>query len=138
MGLRSQYGPAPGAKGGRPVYDAAGATFPDFLRMERMELAALMDVIREPLVLHVYMLLRAFCEWKTGEFLGNYQTLEAWCTPPKNPAGRTVPGPTRKQVIRAVKVLEDCHLVTRGLKNEEQGQLRLKLTALAPAKKPRS
>ena len=135
MGLRSQYGPAAGASGGREPLETT-LYVPDFLRLDRAELFTLLQQIREPLVSHVFLLVLANCVFETGEFLGSYARLISLSTPEREGPGRKVIRPTMKQMRRAVDVLVDMHLLRRGLKNEEQGQLRLRATPRKEARKP--
>ena len=98
---------------------------PDFLRLDRVELAALLNKLRDPLAVHTYLLLLVQMSYTQGEFLGGYARLMELMTPPPPERGRSKPGPTYKQVRTAVDDLIAVGLVTRGDQNESQGQLRL-------------
>lgn len=108
---------------------------PDFLRLTRDELQSLLNKLRDPIALHTYMLLLTQMVYTEGEFLGGYARLMELMTPPAPERGKRREGPTYKQVRRAVDDLIAVGLVTRGDKNEEQGQLRL---FMAPRGKPKA
>jgi hypothetical protein len=98
-------------------------------------LQTLLNKLRDPLAVHTYLLLLTQMVYTDGEFLGGYARLMELMTPPAPERGRRRDGPTYKQVRRAIDDLITCGLVTRGVKNEEQGQLRL---FLAPRGKPKA
>lgn len=124
MGARSQYGPAAGAKGGAAPRLAA-LDVPSYIRLDKAELHCLFAMLRDPLVGHVYLLLCMNSVFATGEFLGSYARLMDLCTPPEPEKGRRRPGPTYKQLRRAVDDLVAIGLAFRGQHNAEQGQLRI-------------
>lgn len=126
MRARSQYGPAAGAPGGAAPRLAKLHT-PQFLRLDQGELQTLLDVLRDPLVTQVFLLMQAFSDFRTGEFLGTYARLMDLCTPPAPERGRRRSGPTYKQLRRAVDDLVAIGLARRGESNESQGQLRVYL-----------
>ena len=108
---------------------------PEFLRLEQSEIHRLLHVLRDPLTTHVYMLLLAHSDFKTGEFLGGYHRLMELCTPPIPERGRRRPGPSYEQLRRAVRDLVAIVLAWRdNAQNAAQGQLRLKV--LPREKKP--
>lgn len=107
---------------------------PDYIRLEKLELAALLNKLRSPLAVHTYLLLMTQMVYTSGEFLGGYARLMELMTPPPPERGRRREGPTYKQVRTAVADLIAVGLVTRGDTNEEQGQLRL---FLAPRGAPK-
>lgn len=127
MGARSQYGPAAGAKGGAKPRLAA-LRVPSFIRLDAGELAALYDVFRDPLVSHVFTLLAIGADFTSGELLTTYARLMDLCTPPRPQNGPRRPGPSYKQLRRAIDDLVATGLVVRGDFNESQGQLRLYIT----------
>lgn len=108
---------------------------PDFLRLEKTELQALLNKLRSPLALHTYMLLLTQMRYTDGEFLGGYARLIELMTPPAPERGKRMPAPSMWDVRKAVADLIALGLVTRGEKNEEQGQLRL---FMAPRGKPKA
>ena len=125
---------AAGTTGGRSPLPAT-LHAPDFLRLDKHELAALLNKLRSPLALHTYMLLLTQMVYTSGEFLGGYARLMELMTPPAPERGKRREGPTYKQVRTAVADLIAVGLVTRGETNEEQGQLRL---FMAPRGKPKA
>ena len=120
--------PAAGASGGRAPYPAAIHT-PDFMRLEGAELVTLLQVLRDPLAVHLFLLLLVQMQYTSGEFLSSYARLIELMTPPTPERGRRRSGPTYKQVRNALAALISVDLVRRGSDNEAQGQLRLKLAA---------
>lgn len=122
---RAKHAPAAGSSGGRAPYET-DVYVPDWLRLDRAELHVLLSVIRDPLAVHVYMLVLTNGVFTTGEFLGSYARLMELCRPPQPARGRWAPGPSYKQLRTAVDKLVDHHLLRRGSSNESQGQLRLK------------
>lgn len=126
--------PAAGTKSG-PAPLPATLHAPDFLRLDRVELAALLNKLRDPLAVHTYLLLLTQMSYTQGEFLGGYARLMELMTPPKPERGLSKAGPTYKQVRTAVDDLITVGLVTRGDQNAEQGQLRL---YMAPRGKPKT
>lgn len=111
---------------------------PAFVRLEKTEIASLLNKLRSPLALHVYMLLRCEMQFTTGQYLGGYARLMELLTPPIPERGRRRPAPTYKQVRNAVAELISVGLVERGDKNEEQGELRLFLQPLGATKQAAS
>ncbi|HNJ44833.1 MAG TPA: hypothetical protein PLA33_01765 [Ottowia sp.] len=130
---RSQYGPAAGAPGGAEPRLAALHT-PQFLRLEAVELVILLNVLRDPLAVHLYLLLLAQMRYTEGHFLGTYARLMDLMTPPAPERGRRRGGPTYKRVRDALADLVEAGLVRRDERNESQGQLRLWLAARGTAK----
>jgi len=125
---RARIGPAAGASGGRAPY-AAKVKPPDFIRLDQRELATLLDTLRDPLASQIFLLILAHGLFENGEFLGGYARLMELCTPPHPERGRRRPGPSYKQVRRAIDDLVAMRLVWRNsTANENQGQLRLKVT----------
>lgn len=118
------YGPAAGAPGGAAPR-LARLHVPDFIRYATTELETLVNVLRDPLAGHVYLLLCIGSVFETGEFLGSYARLIELCTPPQPERGRRRAGPTYRQLRRVVADLAAAGLVRRATGNEEQGQLRL-------------
>lgn len=99
---------------------------PEFIRIEKHELQALLNQCRDPLALHIFFLVVTQANFKTGELLTNYARLIELCTPPQPERGKRMPGPTLKQVRRAVDWLLAADLLRRDAeKNAAQGQLRL-------------
>lgn len=127
--------PAAGAKGG-PAPLPAALHVPDYLRLEGDELHAVLAILRDPLAVHLYLLLLVQMKFTNGEFLASYARLIELCTPPQPERGRRRKGPSMKQVRRAVDDLAAVGLVIRGDGNEAQGQLRLFLTPRKNAQKP--
>lgn len=119
---------------------------PAFIRLEHDELQSLLNKLRSPLALHTYMLLLTQMRYTDGEFLGGYARLIELMTPPAPERGKRMPAPSMWDVRKAVADLIALGLVTRGEKNEEQGQLRLfmaprgkpKAPVLRPAKAPKT
>lgn len=126
--------PAAGSSGGRPPYPAT-IHVPDFLRVERLEIATLYQVLCDPLVTHLYGLLLLQMRFTEGHFLSTYARLIELMTPPRPERGRRRRGPSYKQVRSALDALVSARLVRRGQDNEAQGQLRL---WLAPRSKPKA
>lgn len=124
--MRAKHGPAAGSPGGAAPRLAKLHT-PQFLRFDQGELQTLLDVLRDPLVTHVFALMQAFSDFRTGEFLGSYARLMDLCTPPAPERGRRRPAPTYRQLRRAVDDLVAIGLARRGESNESQGQLRVYL-----------
>jgi hypothetical protein len=120
---------AAGESGGRAPYAATLANVPDFMRLEANELLVLLNVLRDPLAVHLYLLLLTQMDYTGGEFMSSYARLMELMTPPAPERGRRRPGPSYKQVRTALDSLIACGLVNRGLKNAEQGQLRLHLAS---------
>lgn len=118
--------PAAGASGGRDLLPAA-IHVPGFMRLEGAELAGLLNLLRDPLAVHLYLLLLVQMDYAGGEFLSSYARLMELMTPPIPERGRRRPGPTYKQLRRALDDLVALDLVRRGLDNQAQGQLRLHL-----------
>jgi hypothetical protein len=108
---------------------------PQFLWINARELQVLYSILRHPLAASLYMLIVIHSDFESGEFLGNYARLIELLTPPQPERGRRRPAPSLKTVRVALDDLIDCGLVRRGLKNLEQGQLRLKVT---PRKFPKN
>ncbi|NVO07179.1 MAG: hypothetical protein HXX19_15240, partial [Rhodoferax sp.] len=55
---------------------------PEFLRLEHMELQALLNNLRDPLTVHLFLLIVSQSNFKTGELITNYPRLIELCTPP--------------------------------------------------------
>lgn len=121
---RSQFGPAAGASGGAAPRLAA-LRLPGFMRLEGTELVTLLHVLRDPLAVHLYLLLLVQMQYAEGHFLGTYARLMDLMTPPTPDRGRRRPGPTYKQLRNALDALVSCGMVRRDDQNETQGQLRL-------------
>ena len=101
---------------------------PEFLQFEKYELQTMLNVLRDPLTSHVYLLLLAGSDFKTGEFLGGYHRLMELCTPPQPERGARRAGPTYDQLRRVIDDLTKVSLAKRDTaKNHDQGQLRLQL-----------
>ncbi len=101
---------------------------PDFLRLDRAELTPLLRC-GDPLTIALYLLLRAQCDFTTGEIATNYPRLQELLTPPQPERGRRPAGPTLKQVRRAMDWLDGMKLTARKLdRNEAQGTLRIRVT----------
>ncbi len=110
---------------------------PDFLRFEHTELQALLNGLRDPLVVHLYFLIVSQADFERGELLTNYPRLIELCTPPQPERGRRLKGPTLEQVRRALRWLESADLVRRpAASNEAQGQLRLRVRSRAKKARP--
>ena len=131
---RSQYGPAAGAPGGAEPRLAA-LRLPDFMRLEGTELVSLLHVLRDPLAVHLYLLLLVQMQYSEGHFLGTYARLMDLMTPPAPERGRRRAGPTYKQLRNALESLVSAGMVRRDERNAEQGQLRLWLASRKKAKK---
>jgi hypothetical protein len=99
---------------------------PEFLRLEHIELQSLLNKCREPLCVHLFLLIVSQCDFKTGQLITNYPRLIELCTPPTPERGRRMAAPTLKQVRRAMDWLEQCRLIKRNATaNEAQGTLRI-------------
>lgn len=118
------YGPAAGEKGGPRPLPAALHT-PDFLRLEGWEIYPLLAQYRDPLTVHLYLLLLVQARFADGHFLGSYARLIELMTPPQPERGQRRAAPTYRQVRRAVDDLVSAGLVRRGDQNASQGELRL-------------
>lgn len=114
----------------------AGLRTPDFLWLNMQELNVLYNVLRHPLAAALYMLIVIHSDFSSGECLSNYARLIELLTPPAPERGNRMRAPTLSQVRRALDDLIACGLVRRGLKNLEQGQLRLKVTPRKFPKEP--
>ena len=125
--------PAAGASNGRDPYPAT-IHVPEFMRLEGAELATLLQVLRDPLAVHLYLLLLVQMRYTSGDFLSSYARLIELMTPPQPERGRRRSGPTYKQCRTALDGLVSVGLVRRGKDNQAQGQLRLKLAARAKPK----
>jgi hypothetical protein len=116
--------PAAGASGGsRPLLAALHT--PEFMRLEGLELVTLLSVLRDPLAVHMYLLLLVQMNYTEGHFMATYARLMDLMTPPVPERGRRRKGPSLKQVRNALDSLISVDLVRRGRDNESQGQLRL-------------
>ena len=124
----SQFGPAAGASGGAAPRLAA-LRLPDFMRLEGAELVTLLHALRDPIAVHLYLLLLVQMQYTDGHFLGTYARLMDLMTPPEPERGRRRAGPTYKQLRTALDALESVKLVRRDGANEAQGQLRLWLAS---------
>lgn len=122
----TKHGPAAGSPGGAAPR-LAKLHVPQYLRLDQGELQTTLDVLRDPLVTHVFLLMQAFSDFKTGEFHGTYARLMDLCTPPAPERGRRRPAPSYKQLRRAVDDLVAIGMARRGETNESQGQLRVYL-----------
>ena len=101
---------------------------PEFLRLEHIELQALLNRLRDPLTVHLYLLIVSQSDFKTGELVTNYPRLIELCTPPTPERGRRLAAPSLQQVRRALQWLEEGRLLKRNKEaNEAQGTLRLKV-----------
>lgn len=120
--------PAAGAPGGAAPR-LAGLRMPQFMRIDGAELVALLHVLRDPLAVHLYLLLLVQMRFTDGAFLSSYARLIDLMTPPAPEQGRRRAGPTYKQVRGALDALVSVGLVRRGDDNQAQGQLRLWLAS---------
>lgn len=116
--------PAAGAKGGKAP-NASRVRVPDFLLLRQPELHRLLNVLVDMRALHLYLVLLAASDFKTGEVITSYADLMAVCTPPRPERGQPRPGPTYKQLRGSIDQLEEQGLVRRGDKNAAQGTLQL-------------
>jgi hypothetical protein len=125
----SSHGPAAGTTKGRAPFLAKFKP-PEFLRLDKRELDALLDKLRDPLASQVFLLVLAHGAFENGEFLGGYARLMDLCRPSHPERGTRRPGPTYKQMRRVVDDLVECGLLWRNAgSNEAQGQLRLHAVA---------
>ncbi len=115
----------------------AGVFLPDFLRLEKRELHSLLNTLRDPLTVHLYLVLLAHADFERGDLLTNYARLRVLMTPPQPERGKRLPAPTLKQVRRAVDWLIAVNLVKRDAE-ENAAQGLLKLRVRPRAKKPAS
>lgn len=99
------------------------------MRLEGTELVTLLQVLRDPLAVHLYLLLLVQMKFTEGHFLSTYARLMELMTPPTPERGRRRCGPSYKQVRLALDALVSVDLVRRGSDNESQGQLRLRMAA---------
>ena len=99
---------------------------PKFLQLEQLELRALLNQCRDPLCVHLFLLIVAQAPFDTGELQTSYARLRELCTPPTPERGRRMAMPSTDQVRRALQWLIDAGLVKRNTQaNEAQGTLRL-------------
>lgn len=133
--MRQRNAPAAGASGGRAPLLAHLET-PAFMRLDGAELVTLLQVLRDPLAVHLYLLLLVQMRFTEGEFLSSYARLMELMTPPTPERGRRRVGPTYKQLRRALDDLVATGLVNRGSDNQSQGQLRLHLQPRKTPTKP--
>lgn len=100
---------------------------PEFLRLDRAELQYLLNRERDPLTIHLYLLIVSQADFATGELLTNYPRLIELCTPPAGESGgRQVKAPTIKQVRTRMDRLESIRMIRRPLEsNQAQGMLRI-------------
>lgn len=99
---------------------------PAFLRFEHVELQALLNQVRDPLCVHLFLLIASQADFATGELNTSYARLIELCTPPKPERGRRMAEPSIDQVRRALTWLIEARLVKRdAARNEAQGTLRL-------------
>ncbi len=99
---------------------------PKFLQLEQLELRALLNQCRDPLCVHLFLLIVTQADFSTGHLLTNYARLIELCTPPVPERGRRLDAPTLRQVRRALDWLIACDLVKRdAARNEAQGMLHL-------------
>lgn len=103
----------------------AALHLPEFMRLEGLELVTLLHVLRDPLAVHLYLLLLVQMSYTEGHFMATYARLMELMTPPTPERGRRRAGPTYKQLRNALDSLISVDLVRRGRDNEAQGQLRL-------------
>lgn len=122
--MRSQYGPAAGTRGGAAPR-LATLKAPDFLRFDHHELQQLLHVLRDSVAVHLFQLLAAHADFRTGELTTTYARLIELMTPPQPERGKRRPGPSYARLRRVVDDLAAHGLVRRGDQNEAQGQLRL-------------
>lgn len=103
---------------------------PDFLTWDHVELHILTNVLRDGNATQVYLALREYSDFVTGEFNGGYHNLMALCTPPRPERAASRPGPSYQAVRRIIEDLIKVGLVQRPdpTNNALQGQLRLQLT----------
>lgn len=103
---------------------------PDFITFDHFELNIFTNVLRDSDATQVYLLLREYSDFVSGEFNGCYHNLMALCTPPRPERGLRRPGPSYQQVRRIINDLINVGLVQRvdATQNQLQGQLRLQLT----------
>ena len=99
------------------------------MRLEGAELVALLHVLRDPLAVHLYLLLLVQMQYTEGHFLGTYARLMDLMTPPAGERGRRRAVPTYKQLRVALDELVSVDLVRRDAANQQQGQLRLWLAS---------
>lgn len=99
------------------------------MRLEGAELVTLLHALRDPIAVHLYLLLLVQMQYTDGHFLGTYARLMDLMTPPEPERGRRRAGPTYKQLRTALDALESVKLVRRDGANEAQGQLRLWLAS---------
>lgn len=120
------YAPAVGTKGARKPLPATLHP-PEFLRLDRAELQYLLNRERDPLTIHLYLLIVSQADFTSGELLTNYPRLIELCTPPAGErGGRMVAAPTLKQVRTRLDRLESIRMIQRNLaSNEAQGMLRI-------------
>ena len=83
---------AAGESGGRAPL-LAGMDVPDFTYLQADELNGLLNLLRDSTAVHLYLILRTTCVFKTGEFLGSYARLRDLMTPPSLSAACAVLGP---------------------------------------------
>lgn len=101
---------------------------PEFLRLQRHELAALLNVLRSPLATQIYLILVSQADFKTGWALVSYARLIELCTAPQPERGRRPAGPSLIQTRRAVDALIAAGIVKRNAeKNAHQGMLHLQI-----------
>ena len=107
---------------------AATIFAPEFLRLQRHELQALLNVLRSPLATQIYLILVSQADFKTGWALVSYARLIELCTAPQPERGRRPAGPSLIQVRRAVDALIGEGIVKRNAeKNAAQGMLHLQI-----------
>lgn len=110
---------------------------PDFLRLDRAELTPLLRC-GDPLTIALYLLLRAQCDFTSGELVTNYPRLMELMTPAQPERGRRMAGPTIKQVRRALDWLEGFRLIKRNAeKNFSQATLRIHVSGMLKKSAPR-
>lgn len=97
------------------------------------ELEALINVCHDALATRVYLLLRAGCDFQSGELLTTYKRLRALCSPFRPQSGKRKLPWSYWQIRNAVGELEALGLVRRDTeRNEAIGELRLYVTACIP------
>lgn len=101
---------------------------PLYLRLDQVELQVLLNKCRDPITVHIFLLIASQCDFQSGELITNYPRLIELCTPPQPERGRRLPAPTLWQVRRAVEWLIEGGVVKRNAQaNEAQGMLRLRV-----------
>lgn len=125
---RAQYGPAAGSPGGRSVLPPKMHNPPDYIRLTKPELHALINVARHELAIGVYVILitgTVFGGKYAGTGAGHYQSLQALLRPPRPEKGQWAPAPSRKRLRTCLDALEAAGLLGRDkASNQAQGEFR--------------